>query len=174
MATINNITVKNVKSFSGIEYPTCYECSIYNGNKRIGTYCQDQWGGEGHFSPNSLYNDLKPFAEKYKEGCKKDKYYEFQGEPENFISSIIQLHQYEKDFRRNVKNGWSTTVYFMNSFKTISCGFRSAIDEKNIPKSLTEQLKKHFPKNDYKIWQANSEKDFDITIDGSHPIPCFL
>lgn len=174
MATINNITVKNVKTFGGIEYPVCYECSIYNGSKRIGSFCDDQWGGEGHFSPHSAFDDLKPFAEKYKLGCKKDEYYEFQGDPEHLISAILTLHDFEKTYRRNVKRGWGNTVYFYNNFKIVSYGFRNHMDERKIPSSLLPQLKKDFPKNDYRIWQADSEKSFILTIDSEHPIPDFL
>lgn len=174
MATINGITIKNVKSFSGIEYPVCHECTVYNGTKRIGSYCEDQWGGSGHFSPSSLYNELKPFAEKYKSGCKESKYYDLQGDPEIFISRLLMLYDYQKVYRQNVKKGYTTTLYVCNSFKWISYGFRSPVDIAKLPSDVIKYIKKEFPKNDYCIWQANSEDAFNILIDSEHLLPSYL
>lgn len=174
MATINGITIKNVKTFSGIEYPTCTECTVYDGKKRIGSYCEDQWGGSGHFSPSSIYKDLKPYAEKYKAGCKNSQYYEFSGDPEVLLEKIIRLHNYEKDFKRNVKNGYMATVFFYSDYLVMAYGFRQAIDENNLHPSIIKNLKKNFPKENYQIWQVTDPNSFDIIIDEDHPIPSYL
>ena len=46
MASINGITVKGLKKFKGHEGEPLYQGNVYLGNKKIGFWSQDSWGGQ--------------------------------------------------------------------------------------------------------------------------------
>lgn len=174
MATINEITIKTYREFSGVEYPTIREAVVWKNGKKIGTFAEDAWGGPAHFS-NELGNIVAPSALLYQKGCPQNIYTEFESNTEVFIGHVLQLVEYEKIYRANCKNGYPTTLYICNDWKMIAYGFRTKQDlSKPLHPQIQNAIKKDFPKNDHFIWQAYDETPFNITVDEKNPVPQYL
>ena len=56
MAKIKGIELKNIKTFSGMEYPVNYQGTVYIKGKKAGTWSQNGNGG-----PDNFYFNTKEF-----------------------------------------------------------------------------------------------------------------
>lgn len=57
--------IKNMKIFKGHEGEPCIQCSVYKGNKKIGFFSEDSWGGPAQFQgfePEDL-KELETYAQ---------------------------------------------------------------------------------------------------------------
>jgi len=177
MATINGITIKTFRTFSSIEYPTIREANVYQKGKKIGTYREDEWGGESHYT-TGLYEIIRSHATEFQKGCNKDSiYYEFQNDPDIFMGYLLTLAEYEKYYKSYSKKGAMHTLFIGNDFKWMSYGSYVKIDysdESKLHTKIKDGIKREFPKGGYVIWSADSLDDFNITVDENHPIPEYL
>lgn len=173
MATINGITVKSFKSFSGIEYPSIREANVWKDGKKIGTYREDEWGGPSHFT-NGLNAIIKPSAIQYQSGCKESWKKALECDSDVFMGHLLELVGHEKTFKKFQKQGCPATLFAQDNSTTYAWGLRKPLDmSKPLPKQIEEVIKKHF-KGKYCVWQFADENDFNITVDEKHPVPNYL
>lgn len=176
MATINGITIKSFKTFSGIEYPSIREANVWKDGKKIGTYREDEWGGPSHMT-SGLSDIIRPSAIQYQSGCPDGRYKELQSDPDIFIGHLLTLAEYEKEYKRNCKNGRNYTLFIGNDWKWLCYGCSRPIPHnttEELPDIIKKAIKKEFPNNDYVIWEGSNESDFILTVDETHPVPKFL
>lgn len=176
MATINGITIKSYKTFSGIEYPTIRECNVWKDGKKIGTFREDEWGGENHMT-EGLKELVKPSALQYQTGCKDNWRKEFENSSDSFICHVLDLAEYEKIYKSICKKGFPVTIILGNSFKYIAYRFLKPIDidnESNLPKIIKDDIKKEFKEGNHWLAMFTSENDFNITVDKNNPVPNYL
>ena len=174
MATINGITIKSYRTFSGIEYPTIRECTVWKDGKKIGTFREDEWGGESHYD-RELEEIVRPSALQYQSGCPDGRYKEFEANTDSFICHLLTLAEYEKFYKKNCKNGKPYTLFIGNRDYYIA--FNSTISMINrIDKSevISKSIKKNFPKGYLYAWEVTSPSDFVLTVDKDHPVPKYI
>lgn len=171
MATINGIAIKAFREFSGIEYPTIREANIWKDGKKIGTFREDEWGGPAHFT-EGLEDAVRPSALLYQKGCKESPYKEFESSPESFVSHLLTLAEYEKEYKKNCKRGYNYTLFAGNDHKWISLGLRKPVDIRSkLPSVLMNIINREFPKGNYKLWHGYHNGDFNLTIDENNHVP---
>ena len=110
MASIKGIELKNVKTFRGVEYPTCYQGTLYYNGKKMGFWSHDSWGGPNHYEFNT--SELDKIAKEY---YGEESYYDL----DCLIDEVLNLREYEKTFKKNVKNGYDSTVVCTDGFREI-------------------------------------------------------
>lgn len=115
MASINGITVKALKQFRGHEGEPLYQCNVYLGNKKIGWWSQDSWGG-----PDTCYLDepykVRKLEAKVKE-LNRDKEetfsrtdgstYTINYSLDIMFGDLMALKNDEDTFKAAVKNGFA-------------------------------------------------------------------
>ena len=104
MAKINNVTLKNVTTFKGHEGEPLKQGNIYVGSTKVGFWSQDSWGGCDNISFDSKYDESR-FIEKIK-GLNPKKYLSL----EDFFFNIVILNNYEKIFKKAIKEGFGGIV----------------------------------------------------------------
>lgn len=114
MASINGITVKGIKKFKGHEGEPLYQGNVYLGNKKIGFWSQDSWGG-----PDTCYLDepykVRKLEVKVKE-LNRDKEETFsRGDGSTYtidysldimFGDLMELKNDEDTFKSAIKNGF--------------------------------------------------------------------
>ena len=108
MASIKGITVKNLHTFRGEEYPTNYQGNIYFNGKLQGFWSQDGWGGPDRYEFNST--ELEKIASDYYNG---EPYYDL----DCLMNEVIALIEYEKKYKKAIKEGYSAFVVIADAFK---------------------------------------------------------
>lgn len=103
MASINNITIKNLRSFEGRE-GTCYQGNVWYKGKKLGFWSQD---GDGAICDNFDFNELvlKEEVEKYKQSKYVSDEYRKITSIETLLSDLVDLTLDEKDYRKQLKAG---------------------------------------------------------------------
>lgn len=117
MASINNITLKNIKSFIGHE-GECLQGNIYLGTKKIGFWSQDFSGGPDVIELDSSYSENKLEEKIHVLNKHKDIHgTSYSGEPytrkynfERLASDLVSLIDAEKAYKNAVKKGYSALL----------------------------------------------------------------
>ena len=153
MATINDIGLKNVKTFRGVEYPVCYQGTIYYKGKRVGYWSQDSWGGPDIFDVSKEIMDaLNEEAKKY---YGKDSIYDI----DCLMDEILHLTDDEKQYKAFVKKGFNATVLMTDGYHA------KYIAYKNLPADNTMASKVLDPKvTKFKEEEAFRNKDITVRI----------
>lgn len=107
MASIKGISLKNVKTFRGHEYPTNYQGNVYFNGKKMGFWSQDSWGG-----PDSYDFDTAELDAKAKEFYGEDSIYGL----DCLMGELLELMDNEKMFKKAVKEGYSALVVISNGY----------------------------------------------------------
>ena len=175
MATINGITIKSYREFSGIEYPTIRECTVWKDGKKIGTYREDEWGASGHFT-TGLEETLRPFALQYQRGCyDDDEYKKYESSPEIFLSHILYIAEMEKLYKKGLAKNHKYTLFIGNNdFYIAFSSSEMLITRYKRIESIQKAIKKNFPNDKYYLFEASSLDDFCITVDEYHRVPFYI
>lgn len=115
MASINGITVKNLKWFRGSEGDAA-QGNLYIGNKKVGFWSQDADGAfMDTFESNMI--DTERLTLKMAEGHPKVKIgdIELDYTPEMFMQELIDLIEDEKEYKKAVKKGYGG-VYMIGRY----------------------------------------------------------
>lgn len=120
MASINGVSIKNLKSFMGHEGP-CLQGNIYIDGKKVGFWSQDSWGGPDTFDFNTSVLESR-ISEYLKSNKVIDEYalldrtiaeIDWNNLPmlselstESFITRLIDLIEDEKHFKSSSKKGY--------------------------------------------------------------------
>ena len=173
MATINGITVKSYREFSGIEYPTIRECTVWKDGKKIGTYREDEWGGESHFS-EGLEDIIHPSALQFQSGCDRKDY---EDNADMFMTHLLTLAEYEKIYKANCKKGHPYTLFIgtngYSPYAYVSSNMPMS-GKMNTDSRLQNFIKKSFPNGFKFAWEFRSLSDFVLTVDKKHPVPQYI
>ena len=124
MASINGITVKSLKKFKGHEGEPLYQGNVYLGNKKIGWWSQDSWGG-----PDTCYLDepyrIRKLEAKVKE-LNHDKEAAFTRNDgstylidyslEIMFGDLMELKHDEDMFKSAVKNGFAGVLLVTDGY----------------------------------------------------------
>lgn len=108
MASIKGISIKNVKTFRGVEYPENYQGNIYFNGIKKGFWSQDSWGG-----PDRFEFDTKELDEVAKEFYGPDSIYGL----DCLLYEILVLADYEKQYKKAVKAGYASIVVMTDGYK---------------------------------------------------------
>lgn len=179
MASINGITVKSIKQFRGHEGEPLYQGDIYLGNKKIGWWSQDSWGGPDSYWLDEPYSIRKLEAKVKELNRHKTETFErsdggkytIEYSLESLFGDLMILHEDEKTFKTATKNGYTGVllvtdgchVFGWNLSKTITDAFDSLILAR-FEKQIEDGKKKHgffaedgFIKHETKIYRSLAE-----------------
>lgn len=168
MASINGITVKNLKTFNGHEGETLYQGNIYKGNKKLGFWSNDYYCGEDSFD-----FDLKLIEDEVlqaKSIFSSDCWLATGYDAGLFINDIVNLKILEKEFKKVHKTGLKGLL--VSYVLGLGCGCYKAfsdvseIKEDNMKDLVKESLKSIDQEYSYyeRHHAVSSEKDLDIQV----------
>ena len=174
MATINNVTIKNLKSFRGHEGEVLAQGSIYLNNKRLGFWSQDSWGGPDQFDFDESV--LKNACKNFKAGFPKDyKYVDLCDEADIFISYLLKLIELEKALKRFFKKGYKNAVMVSDGFDIAYMVTSFEHDDPVVLGKYSKEVErmKSDMREDAQVDVIRPDS-FDIIIDAKHKVPTFL
>lgn len=112
MASINGVTLKSLKSFSGHEGEACYQANVYLNGRKLGFWSQDGRGAicdEYDFNTDSLTEAFLM----WKSQCIDSPYYDVLS-LESFMYVLVSLMDLEKNIKSMVKKGYPNVAYSFN------------------------------------------------------------
>lgn len=111
MASICNVSLKNIKKFKGHEGEPCFQANIYLNNKKVGWYSDNSWGAiclDLHFDSKEDEEKIEEIAKEY--GKRPDrldltfsKKYNLEYTLDSFILEVLYLSLHEKNFKKYSK-----------------------------------------------------------------------
>lgn len=174
MATINGVTIKNLKTFRGHEGEAIAQGSIYLNGKRLGFWSQDSWGGPDQFDFDESV--LKDACKNFKAGFPKDyKYLAVCDEVDVFLGDLLQLADLEKKLKGYFKKGYKNAVVVSDGIRMTFMVTTFNHDDpvvlgkygKEVESMKADMLK------DARV-DVVRPGDFDIKVDANNKVPTFL
>ena len=165
MASINGITVKNLKSFKGHEGETLYQGTIYKGKDKLGFWSNDYYCGEDSFDfdlkliedevlqARSIFDSSSWLANAYDAGL--------------FINDIVNLKILEKEFKKVKKEGFKGLL--VSYVLGLGCGCYkpfsalTEITEENMKDLIQESLKSI--EGEYSSYERHHAVEFEKNLD---------
>ena len=178
MASINNVTVKGLKTFSGHEGEPCYQGNLYLGSKKIGSWSQDSWGAiMDNVDLDREYSEI--YLRKKIEELNKDKSisgksisgtdYTIEYSLESLMTDLLGLLDDEKTFKKAIKNGYAMTLVVTDGYQVITWSLSKTyqlLSDKEIIKKLDKEIKqaksKMYDNKETKVKIYRSLDDFNI------------
>lgn len=108
MASINKISVKNIKRTNGHDGASIWQCDIYRNGKKLGHAAQDFMDGYTYF--NFDENVLEKEIRSYVASDFVDKKYKDIIEANCFIDTLVKLTEDERLWKKGIKYGYRTFV----------------------------------------------------------------
>ena len=169
MATINGVTIKNLKTFRGHDGETLAQGSIYLNGKRLGFWSQDSWGGPDQFDFDESV--LKDACKNFKDGFPKDyRYLEVCDEADVFLGDLLKK-QLKSYFKKGYKNAVVVSDGIQMAFMVTTFNHDDPVVLGKYSKEV-ESMKADMLK-DARV-DVVRPSDFDITVDANHKVPAFL
>lgn len=169
MASINGITLKNMKTFRGHEYPVCYQGNIYLGRKKIGFWSQDSWGGpdevdlERDYSEFRLVQKVKALNED-KAICGKSRggeEYKLDYDLEMLMSDLVELTDIEKSFKKYAKKHEGKAI----AYASIKVPLMGVNDGYLLLNAVSDEAVRHVLKKELsELYSKYGEDKVQITI----------
>lgn len=109
MASINNITIKNLKFTEDHEGMRIWHCDVYKNGKKLGHASEDYYGGpaEFFFDEKLLDEEVKSYSQSV---YVEDRYRHIVN-AQIFITAIVRLTKDEKEWKKGIKrDGYYTFV----------------------------------------------------------------
>ena len=123
MASINGISVKKLTKFLGHEGEECFQGNLYLGNKKIGFWSQDSWGGPDNIIMDSGYSEkllneaiIKLNPDKALNGGKDGGTFVLNYDLEFVMYDLLCLHEYEKIFKKAFSEGYRGVLIATDGF----------------------------------------------------------
>lgn len=125
MASINGITVKALKQFRGHEGEPLYQGNIYLGNKKIGWWSQDSWGGcdniylDQPYNITKLENTVKCLNLHRRQTFTRgdNSIYTLDYSLDTLFGDLMSLQEDEKEFKKAIKNGFAGLLLVTDGYK---------------------------------------------------------
>jgi hypothetical protein len=176
VASINGITVKAIKEFRGHEGEPLYQGNIYLGNKKIGFWSQDSWGGPDNICLDEPYRVVK-LEDKVKElnRHKKETFaredgseYSIEYSLDILFGDLMEMIDDEKVFKKAIKNGYGGVLLVTDGCHTFGWNLSKETMESfnslilaRFSKAIEDGKKKHgffkeggFVKHETKIYRS--------------------
>ena len=147
MASLNGVSIRNLKTFNGHEGEPLYQGSIYNNGTKLGFWSQDAHGGCDNFDFNETAIEI-PFLA-WKSSLRGSRYYEYL-EIGSFMAVVAGLVDLEKEYKKMVKKGYPVVCYSIDTtvgMWTLN-GFKSRTAAESKKSDIEEQLLKYCSKED--------------------------
>lgn len=157
MASLNGVTIKNLKQFMSHEGPM-WQGNIYLGNKKIGFWSNDSHGGPDEFFMESKYSGLKLMKEfaRLKPEC------EYIPE-EIFMEELLELILREKEYKKMVKRGFEAVLFISDSYHYYQIGL--TMEEKHLSdQEVYERKKKTVTEIKKKLQKESDKKKHELKI----------
>ena len=159
MASINGISVKNLKTFFGHEGETIYQGNVYLGKKKIGFWSQDSHGGccQYAFEPGisgemidkqiAALNPQKAIRGNDRSG----KPYVIEYDLDRLLEDIVDLMDDEKAYKSAAKGGYAGILISTDGYHSVTW---------NLPKEYTSMSDKDLLAVMQDVLDATVKKDF--------------
>lgn len=157
MASINGLSVKGMKKFTGHEGEPCFQGNLYLGNKKLGFWSQSDWGGmdnyrlDGKFSEKLLHEAVKRAnPEKAAKFGDSENGFVVEYDLDLLLNDFIVLANDEKEFKKAVKAGYGGIVVATDGYHvstwSIPKSYAAMADKEllMIMRSYIEKAKKSF------------------------------
>ena len=178
MASINGITVKALKQFRGHEGEPLYQGNIYLGNKKIGFWSQDSYGGCDNIYLDQPYSIAKLKSEiKRLNNERKHTFARTGGSAiildydlELLFGDLMVMYADEKDFKKAVKNGFAGVLLITDGYHIFGWNLDKATTSMSndeilvrFSKGIEDGKKKHkfFKENGYTKHEAKIYRSLD-------------
>lgn len=167
MASINGISIKNLKHFKDHEGCMIAQGDVWYNGKKLGFWSQDSWGGSDNYDFNEHILDEE--VEKYRKSDMVEDKYRSVVDLDSLLYDLLPLIEDEKEWKKVVKKGWKAYVKATDGYHYM-CYYSPEIDRKKILKTefhkdFIKKCEEQFFKNkEIKVAVYTSLNDFKITI----------
>ena len=177
---LNGITIKNVKEFTGHEFPVCTQGDVWDGKTKLGFWSQDSWGGGDEYQ--GFEDVICQKAEQFQKGFRKEDFkdpimYDVLKSPDVFMGYVLVMKDVEKLYRR-AKGPEGFALFTMTKgeirARPVNCRVRDKEDLQARGKELYQRLVRDLGTEDFIVWSCGGNSDLNITVDENHPVPEFL
>lgn len=122
MAQIKGLTIKNITNFKGHEGEECSQGNIYLDSKKVGYYSDSFTMGDATIDFDS--KELRERAEKicaeyYAENPQERWFTDTEPDLEELFQKLFELIDCEKNYKKNLKKGFSVLVTYKQNYSTV-------------------------------------------------------
>lgn len=173
MAKINNVEIKNLKSYIGRE-GVAYQGDVWYNGKKLGFWSQD---GNGAICDTFYFDESlldKPCQDFYEGFPDSYKYKKFCKNKEVFLNQLVLLKQDEKGIKKMFKKGFPSVIFVTDGFHSAWMGCKDSSDDAFLLKdksSAIEKMKEGMFKNVAPAVHIFRPDGFDITVNKDNPAP---
>ena len=163
MATLNGIEVRGVVNNRGRK-----SAVVWMGNRHIGDWSQDEWGGSDRFS-GELSTIVKIKAKTFREGVSKtSRFYSVADSEEVFMDRLASLVEVENIANRALKRGCRTIIILPAREGFVEYCYWGLVSDDHIEKHLghEEGFRDRFVFRD--------SVNIDMIVDKGHPAPDWM
>ncbi len=164
MASINGISIKNLKKFRGHEGEPLAQGTVYYKGKKLGYWSQDFHGGPDAYEFDA--RQLNDEVAKYRESGRVEEMYKEYTDLGCILEDLVNLMETEKTYKKGVKAGYPTYVEANDGYHVWGIYYKpSGNDPLNEPKIqgfLAECRARALKDKTVEIAAYNDPKDFDI------------
>ena len=108
MASINGISIKNLKKFRGHEGEPLAQGTVYYKGKKLGYWSQDFHGGPDAYEFDA--RQLNDEVTKYRESGRVEEMYKEYTDLGCILEDLVNLMETEKTFKKGIKAGYPAYV----------------------------------------------------------------
>lgn len=179
MASINGISVRKLTHFLGHEGEDLYQGTLYLGNKKLGFWSQDSWGGPDRVNLDNKYSAgllnaaitaLNP--DKAIHGSAHGKGYTVPYDLELLLDDYLALNQDEKAFQQALRSGYSGVLIASDGYHqaiwSLPASYTQLSDD-DLQKQLAAQIEtarssflKETPYNKHTVKIYRTHSDFSL------------
>ncbi len=178
MASINGITLKNIKYQTDHEGMGIYSGTIYIDGKRAGSWEQSFWGGSDRYCISDVDIDIlkertNMFAEAVPEGTMLREIINIESELDTdlFIDNVLRLSIWEKECKKALKDGYSAIIVVTNvNYTNYIYISKEYIDDWETKcADDIEKIKSSYPKGkEIHVFMIDNMDYFNRTVDKEH------
>lgn len=167
MAKINEIQIKNLKTFRDHEGAPCCQGDVWYKGKKLGFWSQDSWGSPDCFAFDEHVLDAE--VEKYKNSDMVEERYKEFTDLAILLNDLLRIMEQEKAYKKCVKKGFKTYVEASDGFHVrgyyTAVTSKKAVEDDPYHKNFLEECKKLF----FKDWSGafsifTSPDDFVVSL----------
>ncbi len=141
MASLNGVTIRNLKLYRGHEGEPLWQGSVYYNGKKLGFWSQDAHGGCDNYEFNSKLLEVPTLA--WKSALKGTQYYQYL-DTDSFLAVVCALMDLEKEYKKAEKKGYSVAcvgINFTDGYWSIVSALHKTTAQNREPEVRTTVLK---------------------------------
>ena len=170
MASINGISIKGINNFLGHEGEPLCQGNVYLGNKKLGFWSQDSWGGPDQFHLDPKYSKklideavIKRNSEKAVHGNVGDRSYVIEYDLEQLLGDCVELAEEEKIYQEAVKSGYAGILLATDGFHQATWNLPASYTQLS-DEELLNKLDTGINKVKESFWKENEYTQHKIKI----------